>query len=222
MEKICRFIKKYWWQCGLGSIVIIIVAPFITELIIRRGVYRPNTFDEQTWFSFMGSYLGAVITVIIFFITVCVNQISLEDEIKRNRKNAEIEREIEKAKYVYNFFTLRDYRLQDLDMELAEFRRLLSDLIIVKTYLEQVKYNAAPTNDYEKSRKDFYDCVKAENFLLQFDIGYEMANLSKDDASKLKELSELILKIIKNRNFYIIEMTKRYENYIDDLLKQIY
>lgn len=98
MEKMCRVLKRYWLLCMLLCVVIIIVAPFITEWIIREGFYRPDTFDEPTWFSFMGSYLGAIITVIIFFFTICINQISVQDEISRNRKNAEIEREIEKAK----------------------------------------------------------------------------------------------------------------------------
>ena len=222
MERVYMFLKKYWWQCSLGGIFIIVIAPYITELIIKKGLYRPDTFDENTWFSFMGSYLGAVITVIIFFVTICMNQISIEDEIKRNRKNAEIEREIEKVKYIYNFFTLRDYRLQDLEIEKAEFRRLLSDLIIVKTYLEYVECKENPDNEFEKSRKDFYDCVITENFLLQFDIGHKMENLSDDNNSRVNEISELIFEITQKRNLYIREMTNRYEAYLDNLFMQMY
>lgn len=222
MERICKLIKRYWWQCILGGIMVIIAAPFMAEFIIRKGPYRPNTFDEQTWFSFMGSYLGAVFTVMIFLFTLCINKISIDDEIKRNRKNAEIEREIKKAEYIYNFFTLRDYKLQDLEVEMAEFRRLLSDLIIIKTYVEQVECLNEPSDNYEKSKKDFYDCVKTENFLLQINIGYEMQQLSDNNDKRLKEFSELIFKIVQNRNSYIQEMTNRYESYIDTLIKQIY
>ena len=57
------FLKKHWCIC-----IIMVLIPFAVEkfLILTPVVSR---FSNEVWFSFIASYVGAVVTVIVMFVT---------------------------------------------------------------------------------------------------------------------------------------------------------
>lgn len=199
-------------------LLLLLLIPLITEYIITNGWYRPNSFKNDIWFSFMGSYLGAIITVIIFCFTILLNRIDIKAEINRNRKNVEIEHELEIAGKIYRFFLLTDYALQDPQTELMGLRRLLEDIIVIRCYIDRVKYEDEFMDDLGKSKKEFYDLVKTERFLLGYNIAKNMSQLYTEEDSK--KYSQTIMEIIKNRNDIAGELTDRYEKYVSQLIKQ--
>jgi len=210
------FFKKYWWII-LIFIGVVIILPILFENILLYGPYR-NSFEEGEWFSFLGSYVGAIVSAIIFIVTISIDKKDMKDEVERNRKIAKLNYEIDKTKKIYNFFMMTDYQLQNIEMELAEYRRFCSDLIVIRQYV--LKENSK--NDYsgilEEKRKDFYDFITVENLLLHYDIAQVMNALGTNNDEKLRKLSEFILELVEKRNLYAEELTKRYEDYIEQLI----
>lgn len=96
--------------------ILLFILPFLVEFIIKYGPYRENAFNNDIWFSFMGSYIGAIVTVIVFQWTINENNKNHIKEMGNQRKIKIIENEIELINEMvnamlldkYNFFTYLD------------------------------------------------------------------------------------------------------------------
>ena len=59
--------------------------PLLVEKIVVDGigiVLFTTQFENELWFSFWGSYLGAIITVIVLFITIQYNKKETNNRLK--------------------------------------------------------------------------------------------------------------------------------------------
>ena len=115
-KKVNEKLKFLWSKYGISALVAlgvicVIMLPFITEYIIRYGKYRPDSFENDVWFSFMGSYLGAVVTLIVMFITFKKSDKENKKLIELQKKQHEIDMQNEKlAKLIHVLLYPRESR----------------------------------------------------------------------------------------------------------------
>lgn len=65
------------WLLFVIIIIGLMLLPLLVEKIVVDGigiVLFTTQFENELWFSFWGSYLGAIITVIVLFITIQYNK----------------------------------------------------------------------------------------------------------------------------------------------------
>lgn len=189
--------------------LIVISFPFILQWILLNGIYISDSFDNETWFSFMGSYMGLLITIFVFRVT-----------IKSNRKIAELSDEIKKVENLVCFYRLNlltpifDPLIFPMDIS-----RIVLELASKQLELECHKYCIKGNEKedilfkhLEVINKEINEIMKMANISKieynreeQIKIAYEMHNkllhLSFDNKQKLDNLY----------NGYFIE--KRNEQY---------
>lgn len=217
--------KEGKWKAALfyfAIAIVIALTPFLTELIIRKGPYR-DSFDNDVWFSFMGSYLGAIITVIIFALTLYFNKMDMKKENEKNNKNAIIKQELELAKKVYDFFALNDYNMHNIQTELAEYGRYCSEILVINSYIERGKKVETQYEDINRVMRKFYSYLDSLNFKNTFQVQVMMFGLAKltDQEEKLQHFTENILKLRKFRNDIAVELTENYLSFVDELINEM-
>lgn len=213
---------SYWKYVFIAVILtaIFLFLPFAIEYIIKNGLYRPNSFEDEIWFSFIGSYIGAIITVTIFGATVMLNRHDINSAIERNKRNSQINYELKIAEKIYRFLLLSDYPLQSPDTELVGLRKLLEDLIVIRVYIKQNLSNQdLQIAELSTARKNFYNIASVQHILMEIDISTNMSQISNE--KNREKYSQFILNIIGNRNEYAEELTVQYEKYIKLLIKEI-
>lgn len=213
---------SYWKYVFIAVILtaIFLFLPFAIEYIIKNGLYRPNSFEDEIWFSFIGSYIGAIITVTIFGVTVMLNRHDINSAIERNKRNSQINYELKIAEKIYRFLLLSDYPLQSPDTELVGLRKLLEDLIVIRVYIKQNLSNQdMQIAELSTARKNFYNIASVQHILMEIDISTNMSQISNE--KNREKYSQFILNIIGNRNEYAEELTVQYEKYINLLIKEI-
>lgn len=140
-ERIKHFWKKYRTiiLIVLGAMLIIIL-PFITERMIRYGKYRPDSFENDVWFSFMGSYLGAVVTLLVMFITFKKTDRENKKLIEQQKKQHDIDMQNEKLARIIHVLLLDDYYLLNADTVCENINRFFKDLNSVQFDTLKFKY----------------------------------------------------------------------------------
>ena len=128
----------------LFFILTVIILPFVIEKIILCETIFPfnlsTTFSQDVWFSFMGSYLGAIGTIVLGYIA-----------FYQNKKYKELSDESER-----HFFELQE--------EIKELTRKSVSLIDLNSKIEASKYHPILSNLHVffwntkgKSLKEFFD-----------------------------------------------------------------
>ena len=101
--------KKKVWAKKIGTFLLIATSivgfPFVLEFVLYKTPVI-SQFTNETWFSFMASYVGAIATFVVLRITLKENQKAVEDEKRRLRRNYEIEKEISEAKDIQKVTSL--------------------------------------------------------------------------------------------------------------------
>lgn len=136
---ILKYIKKYWML--ILSIVVIVFVPFILEwlLFVTPEVSK---FSNETWFSFMGSYLGAVVTIAVFKFTIDKNDKEHKAEMKKQIYNEGIEHEIDSLNRIMNVLLLNNYdfmNLLDKGKFCSEYAHCNKDFWDIQGEIEKIK-----------------------------------------------------------------------------------
>lgn len=144
----------------LLCIVICLIAPIIVEDIIVNGIfgYAIDTYlGKEEWFSFYGSYLGAIITIGIFFITLRNEKKQIINEIRAQKTKEKFTAERETAKEIVSLMALdKFYSDPCSEISFSAVNIIKNDIRRVKLLRELVKDNAflnkvdACINYYEK------------------------------------------------------------------------
>lgn len=144
----------------LLCIAVCLGAPIIVEDIIVNGIfgYVIDTYlGSGEWFSFYGSYLGALITIVIFFLTLHNEKKQIINEIKSQKAKEKYSSAKEIAKEIVSLLALDKFYLDPcaeisfsaLDILKNDIRRVKLLKVLVQDDVFQSKVNVC-ISDYEK------------------------------------------------------------------------
>lgn len=128
--------------------ILVLVIPFAMEYIIIHGKYRPDGFDNEVWFSFMGSYLGAIVTLIVMYVTFKKSEYDNNKQMKFLINKQDIENEKNSVERVCNLLLLCNYSLtgNHVEADLSMFGRNLMSM--------QFQINQIRSNGYNAKARD--------------------------------------------------------------------
>ena len=196
-------------------LVILIVFPFALEkfLYITPVVSR---FTNETWFSFMASYSGAIATFIVLKITLEENLKAVENEKERLRKSYEIDREIEKVKNIQKVLLLDKYDFVNLNTLAIDYSRFVKELYDIQYEIREFQF--------EKNGETARDKYFTRLFLLErsYSLEFYVEQLpNMNDEKELKKYASLLIektsKMCHNANSHRNEVLNLYSEYIREM-----
>ncbi len=199
----------------VAIIVILIVFPFALEkfLYITPVVSR---FTNETWFSFMASYSGAIATFIVLKITLEENLKAVENEKERLRKSYEIDREIEKVKNIQKVLLLDKYDFVNLNTLAIDYSRFVKELYDIQYEIREFQF--------EKNGETARDKYFTRLFLLErsYSLEFYVEQLpNMNDEKELKKYASLLIektsKMCHNANSHRNEVLNLYSAYIREM-----
>lgn len=199
----------------VAIIVILIVFPFALEkfLYITPVVSR---FTNETWFSFMASYSGAIATFIVLKITLEENLKAVENEKERLRKSYEIDREIEKVKNIQKVLLLDKYDFVNLNTLAIDYSRFVKELYDIQYEIREFQF--------EKNGETARDKYFTRLFLLErsYSLEFYVEQLpNMNDEKELKKYTSLLIektsKMCHNANSHRNEVLNLYSEYIREM-----
>ena len=137
----------------LFLVLVVIILPFVIEkIILSEAIFPFNvsvTFPKDVWFGFMGSYLGAIGTIVLGYIA-----------FYQNKKYKELSDQSEK-------------RFWELQEEIKELTKKSVSLIDLNSKIEASKYHPIFSN----LQHNFWN-AKGENLVEFFDIESDAFQIS--------------------------------------------
>ena len=134
MKNVCNFIKKHWIL-----ILILFALPFLFEMIL---IYTPeiSKFSNETWFSFMGSYVGAIITLIVMFISFKKSDEENKKMIRIQKKQHQFDMQNQKIVKIIHVLLLDDYVFTNINTICENIDRYITDFQYVQLDTLSFKY----------------------------------------------------------------------------------
>lgn len=218
-------IKNLWKKHGVFmlsvlGVMLVIILPFVTERIIRYGKYRPDSFENDVWFSFMGSYLGAVVTLLVMFITFKKTDRENKKLIEQQKKQHDIDMQNEKLAKIIHVLLIDDYYLLNADTVCENIDRFFKDLNYVQFDTLKFKYI---THKNEKLMDELLKLQMEEVKILNFMRDTAPHVDSEQNAREFKKVlldAGLELNKAANSKREIIKMM--YDDYLENVYKQYY
>lgn len=201
-KRVKEFFKVYWKRVLL--IIGLILSPFVIEIVLFNTPVI-SKFDNSTWFSFMGSYMGALITVAAMYITfqksdkerkkMAEAQIEWIEFQNRNEKIVEIMKVLLLEDY---FFLSKDSVCENIDIFILHLRKIQWDTLILNCIEEEGKELMAALLELQIEEKKILDPnglihvnspQKAdESIELFMRKGMELRNLAEEKRDRIQEL----------------------------------
>lgn len=99
------------WLLFIIIIIGLMLLPLLVEKIVVDGigiVLFTTQFENELWFSFWGSYLGAIITIVVLFITIQYNKKETNNRLKEYYIDRKYDLVVEQIDKLYNFILLKE------------------------------------------------------------------------------------------------------------------
>lgn len=177
--------------------------PVIVEEIIVNGIcgFKVSTYlGNEEWFSFYGSYLGSIITIAIFFITLRKDKKQIIGEIKKQKIKEKYSSEKEVAKEIVSLLALDKY-YSDPCREIS-----FSAVNIFRNDIRRVELLMEDLIDYEFTNK-VNQCLKK----------YKNTDLNNADRSTIT-ITKLIEDINKLKDYYLkCEIDEAYLDFLKEI-----
>lgn len=204
--------KKILWITG------IIIFPFALEKILFATPVV-SKYNNEVWFSFMGSYVGAVVTLWVMYNTFKKSDEENKELIKRQKRQHEIDIQNEKLLGIIHILLLDDYHFLNPDTVLENIEKFTKDLRYVQ--FDTLKFRYITQKD---------EILVDELLKLQMEeveILNSMRNAPHVDSSKKAEEFKMFMlddglrlsTVAESRKDTIMAM---YENYLEKVYKEYY
>lgn len=136
--------EKKVWAKKIGTFLLIAISivgfPFVLEFVLYKTPVI-SRFTNETWFSFMASYVGAIATFVVLRITLKENQKAVEDEKRRLRRNYEIEKEISEAKDIQKVLLLDKYDFLNMNTLVIDFMKFRKDMYDIQFKIREFQFD---------------------------------------------------------------------------------
>lgn len=211
------YVKKYWKKVLVS--VIIIIFPFVLELFlfITPVVSR---FNNETWFSFICSYIGVLVTIGVMFVTFVKSDKENKKIIERQKKQHEIDRQNEKLEKIIHVLLLDNYYFLDPNTVGENIDKFIGDLHYVQIDTLIFKY---VTNQDEVLIDELLKLQVKEVEIIN-EMPERMPHV--DSTEKANELKIILLnmglELSKIANLSRERIKIVYDNYLERVYKDYY
>lgn len=166
--------KKYWW-----AILLILVLPIVINFILLIPAFSPIVGEDTDWLSFLGGYLGAIISAGVAFIIL---QIQRKDSETQNEKNrTENERKNENNRKLQ----LNILRYQQEMQWLNAFRQISVEYVSAYSYNDLIRIVNVARNNPELA---FYDIAPLFERLAKCDMNLKYIGIRENGKDKLEHI----------------------------------
>ncbi len=134
MENIIKFLRKHWIMC-----IIMVMFPFALEKVL---ILTPviSEFSNDTWFSFMASYVGAIATIIVMLITFKKSDDENKVIIERQQRQYDIRLDNEKLDHIMQVLLLDEYYFNNPNTVCDNIEHYVKDIRFIFYDLLQLRY----------------------------------------------------------------------------------
>lgn len=233
-SNLLEFVKKNMKKIIIVVIVLILLFPFAVQAIVYWGPYISFFADNEDWFSFLGSYGGSIIgsgvTIIIFLITIKINNDNHNEQIRMLMHNDIIEQEEQIIRDILSLIHLSNYSFQLFNPlgNKNNLVKLSSEFFGAKIKLKEI------TDDLDRysHKKDLIDAINKKLDELGETIKNELieietySNSSSGNANLADKLAKIIGLGSQFENEFtitpdeIIELEKLYLEYNREVRKR--
>ncbi|PXV88427.1 hypothetical protein C8E03_108154 [Lachnotalea glycerini] len=197
-------------------IIIALIFPIMLEfLVIYNNI--PSSFNNSEWFVFWSGYIGSIITILTFYITIRLESKKSRLQLSKQYENSRIEKEIERATKVKNIILLDKYRFNFSNKNdmVDEYKSFSRDFLDIESDLKKMAW----INEATSHKNEFFKRLNLIAKYERFTLLERLANTNEEFIDGvLKDIKELSRLSNNNRN----ELNDLYDNYIDEMMKKIY
>lgn len=207
--------KNNW---GIWVSIFCVIFPFFLEWFLYATPVV-SRFTNETWFSFIASYTGAIATFVVLRITLKENQSALEKEKERLRNAYEIDKEIDKVKYIQRVLLLDKYDFLDLDTIAIDYARYVREIYDIQYEIREIKFDA----EGETARDKYLTRLQMLERCHTLELCIE--KLPKGEKEMREYAEELIRKtsnMFNKVNLQRKEIMDLYKAYIDEMQSRKY
>ncbi len=214
----CKKIKKVrnmrMWK-KIVHVLVIITFPFVLEwfLFITPEVSR---FSNEIWFSFIGSYSSAIVTLLVLCLTLRENRNSIREERRKLRESFDIESEINLSRKILDVLLLNRYDFISADKLLTEYGKYRQDMYDIQFEVRELKYDDKGDTARDRFLKRLFLTERYHTFKL-IELNVEKI----DNIEKAKKLSESIDKnvteMVHQMNKERRELLNLYKEYVHEM-----
>lgn len=203
------FLKKHWCIC-----IIMVLIPFAVEkfLVLTPVVSR---FSNEVWFSFIASYVGAVVTVIVMFVTFDKSDQENKKIINKQIKIHQIELENRRLEKTVNVLLLDGYTFGNENTLCDNLNKYVKDFW-------DTQYNIYKSpNVYEKDRELFFNIMTLQRKEVDFIKKLEEQMCDPINVS-IKDIQQILYELQCMANNERNKIKNEYEKYIEKTYKEYY
>ena len=200
MENIIKFLRKHWIMC-----IIMVMFPFALEKVL---ILTPviSEFSNDTWFSFMASYVGAIATIIVMLITFK----KIDDEnkviIERQQRQYDIRLDNENMDHIMRVLLLDGYYFYNPNTACDNIEQYLKDIRFIFYDLLQLRYVRDENNELFKL---LLELLREENEIVNKFQYVENETVNNELYEKWKGIHvEILSKVNDKREQIEIEYNK--------------
>lgn len=134
VKKKFLFIKKHWL-----ILIILFVLPFSFEFVL---VNTPDVsgFSNESWFSFLGSYIGSIITLIVMYITFDKSDEENKRIIELQRRQHQIDCQNKKIDDIIHVLLIDEYIFSNHETVCENIDRYIRDFQYIQLDTIKLKY----------------------------------------------------------------------------------
>ncbi len=133
-----NYIRKHWKKilCITAALAFF---PFVLERILFITPIV-SEFSNEVWFSFIGSYIGSVVTLVVMFITFKKSDEENKKLLRRQKRQHDIDVQNEKLLKIIHILLLDNYHFLNADTVYENIEKFSKDLRYVQFDTLMYKY----------------------------------------------------------------------------------
>lgn len=197
----------------------ICVFPFLLEWFLYATPVV-SRFGNDTWFSFMGSYIGASVTLWVMYMTFKRSEEENKKILKKQKELHEIEMQRESICKIMHVLLLDGYYFLNPDTVSENLDRFIADFTFIQ--LDTLKYRYISLKD-EALVDELLKLQKEEVEILN-ELNENKPHV--DSVEKVKEFKEYLintgLKLSKTANLKRQTIKIMYDSYIEKIYRKYY
>lgn len=133
-----NYIKKHWKKI-LCITTVIAIFPFVLERFLFATPIV-SEFSNEIWFSFIGSYIGSVVTLVVMFVSFKKSDEENKQLLRRQKWQHDIEVQNEKLLKIIHILLLDNYHFLNADTVYENIVKFGKDLRYVQFDTLKYKY----------------------------------------------------------------------------------
>jgi hypothetical protein len=157
MGKLEGNIMKKYKILFLTTLVFLAITPLLISLIINRLYNTAGVnFSKETWLSFMGSYIGAIVTAGVLFFTIQYNKRMLDSRIIEEKIKQQYIDVKDTANKLIDMVLLTKYEsMENRGRDIYFYERIFYDIMLIRSIIHSKQNNELydlildMTNKYE-------------------------------------------------------------------------